>query len=91
MFLEQIVSFWKKLATDRSFRLQIKNAQSQAEYQHIFAAFNFNFKQEELKELTDFLSESNLTDDDIQDLSELELGAVVGGQIQIYGTPMKDF
>lgn len=87
MSIEQIDSFWKKLATDRSFRLQIQNAQSKAEYKNICEAFDFNFTQEELKELTNFLSELNLTDADIKDLSKLELGAVVGGQMQqVYGT-----
>jgi predicted ribosomally synthesized peptide with nif11-like leader len=85
MFTEKIVSFCKKLGKDRSFLTQVKNAQSLIEYQHIFEAFGFNFTKEELKELTNFLSESNLTDADIQDLSEMELRAVVGGQ-QIYGT-----
>jgi predicted ribosomally synthesized peptide with nif11-like leader len=89
MFLELIISFWQKLGMDRSFLMQIQNVQSQAEYQQIFEAFGFNFTEEELKELTNFLSESNLTDADIQDLSEMELGAVVGGQ-QTYGSTIPE-
>jgi predicted ribosomally synthesized peptide with nif11-like leader len=86
MFTEKIVRFCKKLGRDRSFLMQVKNAQSLIEYQHIFKAFGFNFTEEELKELTNFLSESNLTDADIKDLSEMELGTVIGGQMQqIYG------
>jgi hypothetical protein len=85
MFLEKVSSFCKQLAMDKYLQLRFKNAQTQTEYQRICESFNLNFTEKELKEFSDFLSKSNLTDDDIQDLSEMELGAVVGGQ-QIYGT-----
>jgi hypothetical protein len=87
MFLEKVSSFCKQLAMNKSLQLQFKNAHTQTEYQRICASLNLDFTEEEFKEFTDFLSKSNLTDDDIKDLSEVELGAVLGGNFQkIYGT-----
>jgi hypothetical protein len=86
MFLEKISSFCKQLAMDKSLRSQFQNAKTQTEYQRVCASFNLNFTEEELKEFTDFISESNLTDDDLQDLSDMELAAVIGGQQQVYGS-----
>ncbi|MEJ6486769.1 Nif11-like leader peptide family natural product precursor [Nostoc punctiforme UO1] len=80
MSLENVKLFYEKLTNDESFRTQLQNVQSKDECSQTVKAAGYDFTQEEFEEYTGQLLES-IPDNEIHDLDEQELEAVVGGAI----------
>lgn len=102
MSRENVNAFYARLATDEAFRAQIQGVESKDKCSQIVQAAGYVFTQEEFEAVTAELLESNVADDSLKDLSEKELGAVVGGAvpsllpisilpIMAYGLPPIDF
>ncbi|MBE9197514.1 MULTISPECIES: Nif11-like leader peptide family natural product precursor [unclassified Nodularia (in: cyanobacteria)] len=103
MSLEHVKTFYEKLAKDERFRAQVQGATSKDEYSQIVKTAGYDFTPEEFEEYTLQLLESTANEGEIQDLSEKELAAVVGGatagivgsiwpyMVAIYGLPPRLF
>ena len=85
MSLENVKSFYARLAIDEAFRTQLQGVKSKAECSQIVKAAGYDFNQEEYEEYTAELLESGATDGELQDLDEKELEAVFGGVSSIVG------
>ncbi len=81
MSLEQVKSFYERLANDEAFRSQIQNVKTKEECSQIVKAAGYDFTQAEYEEYTLQLLESANADDGLQDLDEKELAGVIGGII----------
>lgn len=80
MSLENVQSFYTRLANDESFRTQMQSVNSKDECSQVVQAAGYDFTQEEFEEYTGQLLES-IPESELQDLDEQELEAVVGGTI----------
>ncbi|MCW5314574.1 Nif11-like leader peptide family natural product precursor [Nostoc sp. KVJ3] len=93
MSIENVKSFYEKLANDEAFRNQIQSVNSKEECSQIVKDAGYDFTLEEYEEYTAQLLESADSEGELKDLSEKELAAVFGGltgwrnSILIYGAP----
>ena len=89
MSLENVRSFYERLATDEGFRAQIQGVKSKDECSQITKGAGYNFTSEEFEEFTAQVLELDTNDGELQDLDEKELAAVFGGiAVQpLYGVP----
>ncbi|TVP63788.1 MAG: Nif11-like leader peptide family natural product precursor [Nodularia sp. (in: Bacteria)] len=79
MSLEHVKFFYETIAKDEHFRAQVQGATSKDECSQIVKSAGYDFTQEEFEEYTLQLLESTANEGELQDLSEKELAAVVGG------------
>lgn len=79
MSLENVKAFYEKLSTDEAFRAQIQGVKNKNECSQIVKDAGYNFTQEEFKDFTSKLLELSSDDEEIRDLDQKELAAVLGG------------
>jgi predicted ribosomally synthesized peptide with nif11-like leader len=79
MSLENVKSFYQKLAKDEAFRTQMQAVESKDECSQVVKSAGFDFTPEEFEEYTTQLLESTAAEGELQDLGEKELEAVFGG------------
>lgn len=79
MTIENVKAFYERIANDEAFRVQINSAQSKKECSQIALAGGYDFTQEEFEEFTEQLLGSVSADNTLDELSERELEATVGG------------
>lgn len=82
MFLENVISFYKRLINDRDFRSQLETTASLEECREIIQEAGYEFTQEELEIATlQILEKSQIKDldDNFSGLSEQELEFAFGG------------
>lgn len=89
MSLEDVKTFYERLAKDENFRTQIQGVKNQNECSQIVKDAGYDFTTEEYEEFIIQLLESTATDDEIKDLDEKELAIVFGGigLLPMYGLP----
>ena len=68
MSLKNVRAFYKRLASDETFRVQIQGAKSKAECSQTVKSAGYDFTQEEFEEYTAQLLESTATKDELQEL-----------------------
>ncbi len=83
MSLQNVKTFYERLATDEAFRTQLEAVKSKEECRQIVKNAGYDFTQEEFEEYTAQLLESSSNNDEIKDLDEKELEAVFGGALSI--------
>ncbi|MEO1376827.1 MAG: Nif11-like leader peptide family natural product precursor [Cyanobacteria bacterium J06635_10] len=94
MSLQNVKSFYKRLASDETFRTQLQAVKSKDECSQIVKNAGYDFTSKELEEYTAQLLESKSGNDEITDLDEMtdlnekELDAVFGGAWSIVGRPI---
>ncbi len=86
MSLASVKAFYQRLADDKAFRSQIHNVKSKEECSKIVQAAGYDFTQQEYEEYTAQLLESDSNDNELKDLSEQELEAVMGGVTSVLGS-----
>ena len=82
MFLENVISFYKRLVKDKDFRTQLESASNSSECKKIMQEAGYEFTQEEFETATvQILEENKLRDldDSFSELSEQEVELAVGG------------
>jgi predicted ribosomally synthesized peptide with nif11-like leader len=80
MSLKNVKAFYERLARDESFRDRLQNVSSREESDRIVRKAGYKFTQAEFEEYTAQLLESTASDDDeLREVSEKELEAVLGG------------
>jgi predicted ribosomally synthesized peptide with nif11-like leader len=79
MSLESVKQFYERLAQDESLRQAIQSVQSKDECSQVVKQAGFDFTPEEFEEYTAELLERSLPDDELSELDERELEAVLGG------------
>lgn len=94
MSLQNVKSFYKRLASDETFRTQLQAVKSKDECSQIVKNAGYDFTSKEFEEYTAQLLESKSGNDEITDLDEMtdlnekELDAVFGGAWSIVGKPI---
>jgi predicted ribosomally synthesized peptide with nif11-like leader len=83
MSLEHVKAFYGKLANDATFRAQVQGATTKDECSQIVKNAGFDFTEKEFEEYTTQLLETTANEGEMQDLSEEELAAVVGGTTSV--------
>jgi predicted ribosomally synthesized peptide with nif11-like leader len=78
MSLRDVKAFYERLQRDESFRDRISSVSSKEECNQIVKKAGYKFTQAEFEEYTEQLLESS-ADDDLRELDEQELEAVLGG------------
>ncbi|MDZ8054654.1 MAG: Nif11-like leader peptide family natural product precursor [Aulosira sp. ZfuVER01] len=81
MSLENVRSFYERLASDEAFRTQIQSVESKEAGREILQNAGFDFTKEEFEEYTAQLLES---ENELQDVDPAELASVVGGLVGLY-------
>jgi predicted ribosomally synthesized peptide with nif11-like leader len=87
MFLENVISFYKRLVKDKDFRSQMESAANPSECRKIMREAGYNFTQEEFETATvQILEENKLRnlDNGLSELSEQELELAFGGFANSY-------
>lgn len=82
MSLENVRAFYERLATDEVFRTQLQGVNSKDECSQVAQKAGYDFTQEEFEEYTSELLDSSATEDDLTELNQKELEAVMGGTNQ---------
>ena len=96
MFLESVISFYKRLIKDQDFRSQLETTASPEECRKMIQEAGYEFTQEELEIATVQILEENRIkdlDNSFSELSEQELELAFGGvtfQILTQTTPSED-
>lgn len=85
MSLENVRAFYQKLATDSDFQAKVQAAENKRECSRIVRAAGYFFTQQEFEEYTAELLESTAVEDNLKNLDEKELEAVVGGVKSVIG------
>ena len=83
MSLEQVANFYEQVANDADFRAKIQSVNSKDECSQIVKDAGYDFTQEEFEEYTSQLLAAKANEDELQDLSNEELAAVIGGFVQL--------
>ncbi|MBE9238832.1 Nif11-like leader peptide family natural product precursor [Anabaena aphanizomenioides LEGE 00250] len=83
MSLEQVANFYEQVANDADFRAKIQSVNSKDECSQIVKDAGYDFTQEEFEEYTGHLLAAKANEDELQDLSNEELAAVIGGFMQL--------
>ena len=78
MTIENVQTFYKRLAVDEAFRTQIQTAGSKQKCSQIVREAGYDFTQKEFEEFTSQLLDSN-AELNTGELNEIELEAAVGG------------
>ena len=79
MSLENVKTFYERLASDEVFRAQVQGVKSKEECSKIVKDAGYVFSQEEYEEYTFQLLETGGNNGELKDLDEKELSAVFGG------------
>lgn len=79
MSLEQVAIFYAQVANDADFRAKIQSVNSKDECSQIVKDAGYDFTQAEFEEYTGQLLAAKANEDELQDLSNEELAAVIGG------------
>ena len=82
MFLENVISFYKRLVKDKDFRTQLESTANPSEYRKMMREAGYDFTQEEFETATVQILEKNGLrdlDDGLTDLSEEDLELAFGG------------
>ena len=77
MTIENVQAFYKRLANDEVFRIQIETAGSKEKCSQIVREAGYDFTQKEFEEFTAQLLDSNT--ENLEELGETELELAVGG------------
>ena len=88
MSRQNVVAFYQRMKSDRDFQAQIQGVQNKQECSKIVRAAGYYFTQAEFEEYTAELLESNVAEEELQNLDEKELEAVMGGASSIIGLPL---
>jgi predicted ribosomally synthesized peptide with nif11-like leader len=79
MSVENVKSFYQRLAQDEQFRSELQEVKSKEECSQLVQQAGYYFTQEEFENYTSELLESSFNEGELQDLNEKELEAVFGG------------
>jgi predicted ribosomally synthesized peptide with nif11-like leader len=79
MSILNVQAFYIRLENDLTFRSQIEQVKSKDECRKITKAAGYDFTPQEFEEYTAQLLEDHHNNQELQDVSALELEAVVGG------------
>jgi predicted ribosomally synthesized peptide with nif11-like leader len=88
MFLQNVISFYKRLVKDKDFRSQLESTANPSECRKIMQEAGYDFTQEEFETATVQILEKNGLrdlDDGLTDLSEEDLELAFGGISQFWG------
>lgn len=86
MSLENVKAFYKRLTNDEAFRTQIEFTTNKSECGQIVSAAGYNFTEEEFEEFTSELLEADISNNQLQELNEQELEAIMGGVTSVLGS-----
>jgi predicted ribosomally synthesized peptide with nif11-like leader len=101
MSLENVKAFYKRLASDESFRDRLEKVKTQDEYSQILKSAGYEFTEAEFEAYTARLLDREADDGELRELDPQELEAVMGGAtlpydrkwrlppLTVYGLPPK--
>lgn len=90
MSLKDVKAFYEMLATDQVFRTKIQQVKSKEECSQLVKSAGYDFTQKEFEDYTAKLLQSTDAEEDLKDLTEKELIAILGGgaePVMTYGLP----
>lgn len=87
MSLSNVQAFYARLENDLAFRAQIEQVKSKDECRQITKAAGYDFTPQEFEEYTAQLLEEHHNNQELRDVSDRELEAVVGGIRQVADIP----